>query len=475
MTLSYVNGEWLNSKETIEVLNPATKEVIDTVYTVGEKETLYAIESADKAFKRWKKSTSEERSYFLKRVAYFLREDQENLAKLVTKENGKPLRDARSEIESGIKYIEWYAEETKRIYGDVLPPSHSNKHLMVTKKPIGVCAAITPWNFPFSMITRKIAPALAAGCTVILKPASATPLSAVKVFECFEKANLPKGVVNLVIGSAKKIGDKMTESTKVRKISFTGSTPVGKSLFEKSANTMKAVSMELGGHAPFIIFDDADVNLAVDGLIKAKFSNSGQTCISTNRIYVQENIAKEFTEKFTKKVMELEVGNGLRDEVDVGPIIDESSYKKIVSQIDDAVEKNAEVLCGGKEEKKKSKGYFIHPTVIKKADENMLIANEETFGPVVPIFTFKTDEEVMQKANHPYYGLMGYCYTKDLKKAFRIAEELEYGMIGINDPSTVGMQASFGGLKESGLGKEGRKYGLEEYLVTKYVSFNTDY
>ncbi|WP_156985997.1 NAD-dependent succinate-semialdehyde dehydrogenase [Bacillus sp. A134] len=471
----YINGKWRQSETKMEVRNPATNEVIKTVFTVGKAETEEAIQSAKQAFKSWKKTTFTERVTYLEEAARLLEEQSEELAQLITKENGKPIADARYEVNDGIAFLHWYAEEAKRIYGDVLPAAAKDKQLFVIRRPIGVCAAITPWNFPFSMITRKIAPALATGCTIILKPASVTPLSAIKVFECFHKAGLPKGVVNLVIGKASEIGNTLTASEDVKKITFTGSTDVGKLLLRDSAETVKASSMELGGHAPFIVFADSDIDGAIDGVLMTKFTNSGQTCVSTNRIYVEKSIAEEFTSKLVQKVEKLKIGNGLDEDVNVGPVIDSNSFEKIMNQIADAKAKNGEVICGGRQYDNKTGGYFIEPTIISNANEDMLIAYEETFGPVVPIFTFKGEEEIIEKANHTHYGLAGYCYTKDLGRAFRMMEELEYGMVGINDPAPFAIHTPFGGVKESGLGQEGGKYGLEAYLITKYISFNINY
>ncbi|WP_040979732.1 NAD-dependent succinate-semialdehyde dehydrogenase [Oceanobacillus jeddahense] len=471
----YINGEWKQSESKMEVRNPATNEVIETVSTVGKVETEEAIKSAKQAFKSWKKTTFTERVTYLEEAARLLEEQSEELAQLITKENGKPIADARYEVNDGIDFLHWYAEEAKRVYGDVLPTAAKDKQLFVIRRPVGVCAAITPWNFPFSMITRKIAPALATGCTIILKPASATPLSAIKVFECFHKAGLPEGIVNLVIGKASEIGNTLTKSKDVKKITFTGSTDVGKLLLKNSAETVKASSMELGGHAPFIVFADSDINVATDGVLMTKFTNSGQTCVSTNRIYVEKSIAEEFTSKLVQKVEELKIGNGLDEDVNVGPIIDSNSFEKIMNQITDAKAKNGEIICGGRQYDNKSDGYFIEPTIIVNANDDMLIAHEETFGPVVPIFTFENEEEIIEKANHTHYGLAGYCYTKDLGRAFKMMEELEYGMVGINDPAPFAIHTPFGGVKESGLGQEGGKYGLDAYLITKYVSFNTNY
>ena len=466
----YINGEWIKTNNRIEVKNPSTNDIVESVSIVGEKETKKAIESAKSAYNSWKKTTADERIKYLKKVSYLLNDISEELAILITKENGKSIKDARMEVQDGIDFVDWYIEEARRVYGDVLPASHEAKKLFVLKEPVGVCAAITPWNFPLSMITRKIAPAIAAGCTVILKPASATPLSAVKVFECFHKAGLPKGVVNLVIGSAKEIGKTLTKSKDVKKLTFTGSTVVGKQLMKASADTVKNVSMELGGHAPYIIFADADIDSAIKGVIGSKFTNSGQTCISTNRIFVEESIAKEFSQKLAQKVERLTVGDGLNEETDVGPLIDEDSMLKILNQIDDAKQKEGKVICGGNKQSKPNEGYFLEPTVIENANDQMLIAQEETFGPVAPIFTFKTEEELIERANHDNYGLAGYCYTKDLSRGLRMMNELEYGILGINDASPTVIQAPFGGVKESGIGSEGGKYGIEEYLIEKFVS-----
>lgn len=469
----YINGEWRNAQKTIDVSNPATGETIDSVATCGKTETEEAIQHAAEAFKSWKKTPGPTRGTYLAKAVKLMRERAEEFAEIVTKENGKPLADARGEVASAINYLEWYAEEARRIYGDTLTPSHENKQLMVLREPIGVSAAITPWNFPLSMITRKIAPALAAGCTVVLKPASYTPLSAIKAFQCFHEAGVPKGVVNLVIGSASDIGEVMTAHPDVRKISFTGSTGVGKKLMEQSASTVKKVSMELGGHAPLVIFDDADIDQAVQGVLSSKFKNTGQTCISTNRVYVQEGIAEEFNKRLAEKVSQLKIGNGLDEGTDVGPLIDKNSMEKVAAQVEDAIEHNGKVICGGKVHTADHiDGYFYEPTVISGATDEMEIATEETFGPVAPVFIFKTEEEAVKRANHKEYGLATYCFTSDLGRGMRMMRELEYGIIGINDPAPIVIQAPFGGVKESGMGKEGGKYGLEEYLIEKYVSIN---
>ncbi|GGB40701.1 aldehyde dehydrogenase family protein [Virgibacillus dakarensis] len=467
----YINGEWRQSNETIDVMNPATGELITSVVTVGRAETKEAITCAKEAFSAWKKTTGDQRSYYLAEAVRIMKERKDELAETITKENGKPLVDAKSEVNSAINYLNWYAEEAKRVYGDTIPASHPDKHLMVIRQPIGVAAAITPWNFPMSMITRKIAPALAAGCTIVLKPAPATPLSAIKVFECFHEAGLPKGVANLVIGPAEEVGGEMTSNPDVRKITFTGSTAVGKKLIRDSADTVKKISMELGGHAPLIVFEDADLDAAVEGVLLSKFKNTGQTCISTNRVYVSEDIAEEFGEKLAEKVSKLKVGNGLESGVDVGPLINDAALAKVSSHVEDAKKHNGKVLCGGKTVGSQN---FYEPTVIHYANDKMKIATEETFGPVAPIFTFKTEEEVVERANHASYGLAAYCFTKDLGRGLRMMHELEFGIVGINDPTPITIQAPFGGVKESGIGKEGGKYGLLEYLEEKYVSIKAN-
>ncbi|MFD2131603.1 NAD-dependent succinate-semialdehyde dehydrogenase [Pseudogracilibacillus auburnensis] len=469
----YINGTWRTSGEKLDVINPATGEVIESIVTGGAEETEEAIAQATEAFKMWKNTTGVKRSNYLATVVKLMRSRSKELAETITSENGKPLADAEREVISAIDYLEWYAEEAKRLYGDTLPASHPDKHLMVLRQPVGVCAAITPWNFPLSMITRKIAPALAAGCTVVLKPASLTPLSAIKVFECFHEAGLPAGVVNLVIGPAAEIGKVMTASPDVRKITFTGSTRIGKKLMRDAADTVKKVSMELGGHAPFIIFEDADLEEAVTGVLMTKFKNAGQTCISTNRVYVAESIAEEFGALLATKTAELTIGNGMDDGVDVGPLINAGALEKVAAQVEDATENGGKIIAGGKVHSfSGGDGYFYEPTVIQYANEEMQIATEETFGPVAPIFTFQTEEEVIEKANHQEYGLAAYCYTKDLGRGLRMMRELEYGIVGINDLAPIVIQAPFGGIKESGIGKEGGKYGLEEYLEEKFVSIH---
>lgn len=469
----YINGEWRNTDNKLEVVNPATGELIETVATGGKAETKEAINSAKKAFASWSKLTGNQRSKHMAKTVQLMKERKKDLAETITKENGKPLAYAMGEVLSAISFLEWYSEEAKRIYGDTIPASNPDKHLMVVREPVGVCAAITPWNFPLSMITRKIAPALAAGCTVVLKPADLTPLSAIKVFECFHDAGLPAGVANLVIGPAEEIGNEMTSNKDVRKITFTGSTRVGKLLIRNASETVKKMSMELGGHAPYIVFEDADIDRAVTGILISKFINSGQTCISTNRIYVAESIAEEFSTKLAEKASQLVVGNGLEESTKIGPLINEAALEKVKSQVEDAVKNNGKIIAGGNVfTPENGKGYFFEPTVIQYAHDDMQITTEETFGPVAPIYTFKTEEEVVERANHAEYGLAAYCYTKDLGRGLRMSRALEYGIVGINDAAPAVVQAPFGGVKESGMGKEGGKYGLEEYLEEKFVSIS---
>lgn len=384
---------------------------------------------------------------------------------------GKPIKEAKREVVSASSYLEWFVEEARRVYGDTVPANQSDKHLMVVRQPIGVVAAITPWNFPLSMITRKIAPAIAAGCTVVVKPAPATPLSAIKVFECFHEAGLPKGVANLIIGDAESIGKELTQSPIVRKLTFTGSTAVGKKLIRDCADTVKKVSMELGGHAPFIVFADADLEAAASGAVAASFVNNGQTCICANRVYVEESVADEFGRIFAEKASQLKVGNGLEEDTQVGPLINEAAFEKVTSHVNNAIEHKGVVLCGGEPYHSEGlNGYFYKPTVINYATEDMKIANEETFGPVAPIFTFTSVDEVIQRANDTPYGLAAYCYTNDLSRALYVMNELEYGIVGINDAAPVTVQGPFGGFKESGIGREGGKSGIMEYLEEKYVS-----
>jgi len=473
--LLYIDGKWVQASDgkTFTVTNPATGETLGQVADGGKEDTRMAIEAAHRAFPAWSALPAKERAQYMMEAVQIMRQRIERLAETITKEMGKPLREARSEIQMGLEYLEWYAEEGKRVYGDTIPASTANKRLLVLKQPVGVVAAITPWNFPFSMITRKIAPAIAAGCTVVLKPAPATPLTAIAIFEAFEKAGFPPGVVNLITSDrATEVGEELMSNPLVRKITFTGSTAVGKLLMKQAADTMKKVSFELGGHAPFIVFEDADLEKAAEGVIASKFRNAGQTCICTNRIYVHEQVAEPFGAILTDKVKALRLGNGLDEATQIGPLINQAALDKVDQHVRDAVEKGAQVLCGGSRwlEGEGAKGYFYQPTLLMNVKKSMRIAQEETFGPVAPIFVFRDEEEVIREANDTRYGLAAYFYTRDLSRAIRVMEALEYGIVGVNDPVPTTVQAPFGGVKESGIGREGGKYGIEEYLEEKFVS-----
>ncbi|QJX63843.1 NAD-dependent succinate-semialdehyde dehydrogenase [Niallia circulans] len=476
--MQYINGEWRHSAsgKTYSVYNPATAKVIEEVARGGKEDGHLAIDAAQNALPLWAKKTAKERSIYLKTVADKLREQIEDLAAIITTEMGKPVAEAKGEVNLAADYLEWYAEEGKRIYGDTIPASSETKRIIVLRQPVGVVGAITPWNFPIAMLARKIAPALAAGCTVVLKPAEATPLTAIEVMKIFHEVGLPKGVLNLVHGDAAPIGDAMMERQEVRKITFTGSTKVGKELAAKASATMKKISMELGGHAPFIIFADADLEKAAEGVIASKFRNAGQTCICTNRIYVQKTIAERFSDILVTKMKNLVVGNGFYPEVTIGPLINEAAVAKTEEHIQDAIQKGAKVIYGGKKPvgEEYDNGHFYEPTVLLHATHEMKIATEETFGPVAPIFEFETEEEALHFANDTSYGLAAYFYTKDISRVFRMSEGLEYGIIGINDPVPTTEQAPFGGVKESGVGREGGKYGLEDYLEYKFLSLELD-
>ena len=468
----YINGEWIKSDKTLDVYNPATNEIVDKVYLVNKEKTEQAIQHAKEAFKKWSQKTAVERAQYLRAVANKIEENKEKFARTITLEMGKSIHNARYEVQSTIDYFNWFAEEGRRVYGDTIPASDPTKRLMTIKQPVGVAAAITPWNFPLSMIARKFAPALAAGCTVILKPAPEAPLSAVELFKVFDEVGIPNGVVNLVLGDAEEIASAFMESRDVRKITFTGSTEVGKILIRQSADTVKKVSMELGGHAPFIIFEDADLDLAVEGLIKSKFASTGQQCVCPNRIYVHESIYDDFAERLKNKVLSLKVGNGLDESNDIGAIVSEKGLEKIHHHVSDAVNKGASIICGGKRitEGECGKGIFYAPTVLGNVREEMIVVHEETFGPVIPLMKFSTEEEVIEKANHISYGLASYFYTNDLGRMYRVSERLEYGMVGVNDAAPFVVQAPFGGIKESGIGREGGYQGIEEYLETKFIS-----
>ncbi|MEH7113226.1 NAD-dependent succinate-semialdehyde dehydrogenase [Neobacillus niacini] len=468
----YINGEWLQTNETLEVFNPATGELVDKVCTVGILETNVAIQAAKAVFGEWSQLPADVRANYLHKTVEKLKEQAEQLAELITKEMGKSIHNAKYEVQSTISFFQWFAEEARRVYGRTIPAAADNKRITVTKQPVGVVAAVTPWNFPLSMAARKLAPALAAGCTVILKPSKEAPLSSLALFKIFDEVGIPKGVVNLVMGNSDKIVGTLMESKDVRKISFTGSTEIGKKLIRQSADSVKRVSMELGGHAPFIVFEDADLDLAIDGVIQSKFASSGQQCVCTNRVYVHDSIYDEFAVKLKERVSQLKVGDGLDASNQVGPLINEGALSKMKEQVEDAVSKGASVLFGGERITggEYDKGFFYCPTLLLNGKEGMKILQEETFGPVAPLIRFSSEEEVIQRANDIEYGLASYFYTNDLSRMYRVSEKLEYGMVGINDSAPFSVQAPFGGVKESGLGREGGSEGIEDYLTVKMTS-----
>lgn len=464
-----IGGAWADadSGATVEVFNPATGAVIGTIPKGGAEETRRAIEAAAKAFPAWRATTAAERAAKLHKLADLLLTHQDELARILTTEQGKPLAEAKGEIGASAAYVRWFAEEARRLYGDTIPSPWAGRRILVTKEPVGVVAAITPWNFPSSMLSRKIGAALAAGCTVVAKPAELTPYSGLAWGVLAEMAGIPAGVVNIVTGEAKAIGGEMTSNPTVRKITFTGSTPVGKLLMKQSADTMKRISLELGGNAPFIVFDDADLDAAVEGAIASKFRNVGQTCVCANRIYVQSGIHDAFAEKFAQATAKLKVGNGLEEGVVAGPLVEEKAVAKVEQLLKDAVDKGGRVVTGGK--RHALGGNFFEPTVIADATQDMAFAREEIFGPLAPLFRFETEEEAIAMANATEYGLACYFYTKDLARAFRVSEALEYGQVGVNAGVITTEVAPFGGYKESGVGREGSKYGCDEYLNIKYV------
>jgi succinate-semialdehyde dehydrogenase/glutarate-semialdehyde dehydrogenase len=465
----YINGQWVDAdnKATLAVTNPADGSLLGHVPMMGTAETRRAIEAANEAWPAWRARTGKERGAILRRWFELLMANQEDLAKLMTAEQGKPLAEAKGEVAYGASFIEWFAEEAKRIYGDTIPPVARNTRLVVVKEPVGVCAAITPWNFPIAMITRKVAPALAAGCVVVAKPASLTPFCSLALAELADRAGIPAGVFNIVTGDTKAIGAELTSNPLVRKLTFTGSTAVGALLLKQCAATVKKVSMELGGNAPFIVFNDADLDAAVEGAIASKYRNSGQTCVCTNRFLVQEGVYEKFSSKLVEKVLQLKVGNGMEAGVVQGPLIEESAVKKVEEHISDAVSKGARVLAGGK--RHALGGTFFEPTVLGNVTRQMAVATEETFGPVAPLFSFHTEEEAVRMANDTEFGLAAYFYSRDIGRVWRVAEALEYGMVGINTGLISNEVAPFGGVKQSGLGREGSKYGIEEFLVVKYL------
>jgi succinate-semialdehyde dehydrogenase / glutarate-semialdehyde dehydrogenase len=456
---------------TLKVTNPATGELIKEVTIDTEEQIKQALKKGHEAFKTWSKVNAHERSRLLKRWSQLIQADKEELAKVMTLESGKPMQESLGEVDYATSYIDWYAEEAKRIYGRTIPANNESKRMIVTRQPVGLVAAITPWNFPAAMMTRKAAPALAAGCTFIVKPAEDTPLTTIKLIQLAHEAGIPEAAVQCVNGYGSEVGKLFTDSKEVRKITFTGSTPVGKLLIKNSADSVKHVSMELGGHAPMIIAEDADLDLAVAQTVASKFRNAGQTCICVNRVLVHENIVDAFSAKLAAEVAKLKVGNGIEKDTQVGPVINGKGFGKIVAQIKDATDKGAEVLCGNQFNADKEKGYFfVYPTVLKNVKEDMMIMQEETFGPVVPITSFKNLEEAVEIANGTPYGLAAYFFTNDYRTGNYLHEQLDFGIIGWNDGAPSAAHAPFGGMKESGLGREGGTEGIEPYLETKYLS-----
>ncbi|CEJ10338.1 NAD-dependent succinate-semialdehyde dehydrogenase [Phreatobacter sp. AB_2022a] len=466
---AYVDGRWIGADDgkTVTVQDPATGETLGTVPNCGQAETARAIAAAEAALPAWRARTAKDRAQILHRLANIIEENAEALGTLLTREQGKSLAEAKGEVNFSAAYVRWFAEEAQRIYGDVIPSPWAGRRILVTKEPVGVVGAITPWNFPSSMIARKLGPALAAGCTIVIKPASQTPYSGLVWGDLCEKAGIPAGVVNVLTGSASAIGGELMDNPAVRKITFTGSTPIGKKLVEQSAKTLKKVSMELGGNAPFIVFDDADIDRAIEGAMIAKYRNSGQTCVCTNRFLVQSGIHDAFVAKLAAASEALKVGNGLEAGVQQGPLIDVKAVEKVEEHIKDAVAKGAKIVTGG--HRHKLGGSFFEPTVLAGVTPDMVVARDETFGPLSPVFKFDTEEQAVQMANDTEFGLASYFYTRDLARAFRVSEALKYGMVGINEGLITTEVAPFGGVKESGMGKEGSKYGIEDYLDVKYV------
>lgn len=466
---AFINGVWCDAdnKKTHDVLNPATGELIGTVPMMGSDETRRAIEAADSAQSNWSAKTGKERSAILRRWHALIGDNIEDLAILMTSEQGKPLAEAKGEIQSGLDYLEWFAEEAKRIYGDFIPGHMPDKRLIVIKQPVGVTAAITPWNFPHSMISRKAGPALAAGCPMIVKPAMETPYSALAMAYLAQEAGIPDGIYSVITGDPIAIGEEMTTNPKVKKVSFTGSTRVGKILMKQCADTVKKMSLELGGNAPFIVFDDADIDAAVEGAMMSKYRNSGQTCVCANRFFVQAGVYEEFSQKLAAQVRAIKIGNGLDAKVTQGPLITKAAADNAESFVTDAQDKGATILCGGKRVAQGEN--FFEPTILTNVDNSMRVANEEIFGPIAPLFKFDTDEQAIALANRTEYGLAAYFYSRDIGRVWRIAEALEVGMVGVNTGMLTTELAPFGGVKQSGLGREGSKYGIEEYVETKYI------
>ncbi|HCY62174.1 MAG TPA: succinate-semialdehyde dehydrogenase (NADP(+)) [Oxalobacteraceae bacterium] len=467
---AYIDGSWVDADQGAvnAVRNPANGETIAQVPDMGAAETKRAIAAADAALPAWRAKTAKERAAILRKWFELIMANQEDLARIMTLEQGKPLAEARGEVAYGASFVEWFAEEGKRTYGDVIPSPTGDKRLVAIKQPVGVTAAITPWNFPIAMITRKVAPALAAGCTSVVKPAEATPLSALALAELGERAGIPKGVLNVVTTAhPAAVGEELTANPTVRKLSFTGSTPVGKRLMAQCADTVKRVSLELGGNAPFIVFNDADIDAAVKGALASKYRNAGQTCVCANRFIVQDGVYDLFAEKLAQAAAAMKVGDGLQPDVQIGPLINQAAIAKVDGLVADAVGKGATALIGGA--RHALGGNFYAPTVLTNVTADMAVAQEEIFGPVAPLFRFKTDEEAVALANNTRYGLAAYFYSRDIGRVWRVAEQLEYGMVGINEGMISNEVAPFGGVKESGIGREGSHYGIDEYLSIKYL------
>ncbi|MDR8105023.1 NAD-dependent succinate-semialdehyde dehydrogenase [Burkholderia cenocepacia] len=465
---AFIDGEWSDACDgaTFDVLNPATGNTLGAVPRMGALETARAIQAAERAGISWRKKTARERAAVLRKWYELMLQSADDLATILTSEQGKPLAEAKGEIVYAASFLEWFAEEGKRVYGDTIPTPADDKRILVTKEPVGVCAAITPWNFPAAMITRKVGPALAAGCTIVVKPAEATPFTALALAVLAERAGVPPGVLNVVTGDPRSIGGELTHNPAVRKLSFTGSTAVGRLLMEQCAGTLKKVSLELGGNAPFIVFDDADLDAAVAGAIASKYRNSGQTCVCTNRFYVHDAVYDAFAEKLAKAVQQLKVGRGTDDGVTQGPLINEAAVLKVESHIEDALAKGARIVTGGK---RHALGFgFFEPTVLADVTHEMTVARDETFGPVAPLFRFSSEEEGIRLANDTEYGLASYFFSRDVGRVWRVAEALEYGMVGINTGLISNEVAPFGGVKQSGLGREGSHYGIDDYMVIKY-------
>ena len=461
----YIDGKWVEGKTSIDVTNPVDESVIGSVPRLGTAETRVAIEAAQRAQKVWGKKTAKERAAVLRKWFSLLMENQEDLAQILTAEQGKPLAESRGEIAYGASFFEWFAEEARRVYGEVVPVPFPNGRAIVIKQPVGVVCAITPWNFPTAMITRKAGAALAAGCAMVCKPASETPLSALAMAELGERAGIPAGVFSVITGSARDIGAEMTSNPIVRGLTFTGSTEIGRLLMAQCAPTIKKMGLELGGNAPFIVFDDADLDAAVAGAMASKYRNAGQTCVCANRLYVQDGVYDAFAEKLAAAVKKLKVGNGAEDGVTTGPLINAAAVKKVEEHIADALAKGGKLAAGGKH----LGGNFFEPTIITGVTSAMAVAREETFGPVAPLFRFKTEEEVIELANNTEFGLACYFYSRDIGRIWRVGEALEYGMVGINEGIISTTEVPFGGVKESGLGREGSSHGMEEYLEVKYM------